>query len=206
MSWSTSELRVGLVPLSIFKPSSILYWPFQCGTFLLFMFHDCLYYTVLSVPCSLVITCWERAGLLALLCVVFSCVLSLSHRVFQVRFDTWLYLFLIFAFIFTLIIRLKWVGYLFSHFVTLPYGVPRWVWYLGCIDAWPLPSFLLRHASRTAYEEVKYTGVITLISMFYCPFFTNMICVRQGLSHWFACFFCCDNTLSHVLCLIRNLL
>ena len=28
----------------------------------------------MSVPCSLVITCWERAGLLALLCVMFSCV------------------------------------------------------------------------------------------------------------------------------------
>ena len=38
------------------------------------MFHVCLCYAVLSVPCSLVITGWERAGLLALLCVVFSCV------------------------------------------------------------------------------------------------------------------------------------
>ena len=33
-----------------------------------------LYYAVLSVPCSLVITCWERADLLALLCVMFYCV------------------------------------------------------------------------------------------------------------------------------------
>ena len=38
------------------------------------MFHVCLCYAVLSVPCSLVITCWKRAGPLALLCVVFSCV------------------------------------------------------------------------------------------------------------------------------------
>ena len=36
------------------------------------MFHVC--YAVLSVPCRLVVTCWERAGLLALLCVMFSCV------------------------------------------------------------------------------------------------------------------------------------
>ena len=36
----------------------------------------CLGYTVLSVPCSLVITCLERADLLSLLCVMFSCVLS----------------------------------------------------------------------------------------------------------------------------------
>ena len=32
-----------------------------------------LYYTVLSVPCSLVVTCLERADLLALLCVMFPC-------------------------------------------------------------------------------------------------------------------------------------
>ena len=33
MSWSTSELRVRLVPLNRFKPSSkIFYWPFQGGT------------------------------------------------------------------------------------------------------------------------------------------------------------------------------
>ena len=36
--------------------------------------HVCLCYAVLSVPCSLVITCWKRADPLALLCVVFSCV------------------------------------------------------------------------------------------------------------------------------------
>ena len=38
------------------------------------MFHVCLCNAVLSVPCSLVITCWDRADLLALLCVMFSCV------------------------------------------------------------------------------------------------------------------------------------
>ena len=41
--------------------------------FLLLMFHPCLYYTVLSVPCSLVVTCSERADLLALFCVMFPC-------------------------------------------------------------------------------------------------------------------------------------
>ena len=38
-------------------------------------------YAVLSVPCSLVITYCERANLLALLCVMCSCALSLSHIV-----------------------------------------------------------------------------------------------------------------------------
>ena len=31
-------------------------------------------YTVLSVPCSLVVTCWERADLLVFLNVMFSCI------------------------------------------------------------------------------------------------------------------------------------
>ena len=39
------------------------------------MFHVCLCYTGLSVPCSLVGICWKRAGLLALLCVMLSFVL-----------------------------------------------------------------------------------------------------------------------------------
>ena len=43
------------------------------------MFHGHLYYAVLYVLCSLMITCWERADLLALLCVVFSCVFVTFH-------------------------------------------------------------------------------------------------------------------------------
>ena len=39
-----------------------------------FVIWVCFCYTVLSVPCRLVITCCERADLLALLCVMFSCV------------------------------------------------------------------------------------------------------------------------------------
>ena len=44
--------------------------------FLLFMFHVC--HAGLYVHCSLLVTCLERAYLLALLYVVFSCVLALS--------------------------------------------------------------------------------------------------------------------------------
>ena len=51
---------------------------FFCRSFLLLMFHVC--YAFLSVQCSLVVTCWERANLLALLCVVFCCDLSLSRE------------------------------------------------------------------------------------------------------------------------------
>ena len=46
--------------------------PGEGGASFVFMFHVCLYYTVLSVPRSFVITSWERADLLALLCVMFS--------------------------------------------------------------------------------------------------------------------------------------
>ena len=41
---------------------------------LLFIFHVNLGYAVLSVFCSLVMTCLERAELLALFCVVLSCI------------------------------------------------------------------------------------------------------------------------------------
>ena len=52
------------------------------------MFHVYLCYNaVFSVHSSIAVTCWERADFLALLCVVFSCVLSLSHIVFLARFN-----------------------------------------------------------------------------------------------------------------------
>ena len=42
------------------------------GSFVLFMFRVC--HAFLSVQCSLVVTCSEKANLLALLCVMFYCV------------------------------------------------------------------------------------------------------------------------------------
>ena len=42
------------------------------SNFLLFVFHVC--HAVVSVHCSLVVTCWERADLFAVLYVMFSCV------------------------------------------------------------------------------------------------------------------------------------
>ena len=75
MSWSTSELRVRLAPLNRFKPSSkIFYWPFQGGTsfvdLLCFCSVLCLLCFVPSVYMCFVVTCWERADLLALVCGV----------------------------------------------------------------------------------------------------------------------------------------
>ena len=76
--WALIDIRIRFVLLNMFKPSSILLLTvlrgcFFCGSFLLFMFHVCLCYVILSVSCSLVTTCWDRTDLLALLCVVISC-------------------------------------------------------------------------------------------------------------------------------------
>ena len=94
-------------PLNTFNSSNefLLNIPRQCffgGSFSLFMFHVCLYYTVFSVPCSIVITCWERSDLLVLLCVMEPCNLPSYHMVSRVRCGTWLYRFLIFAFLLSL--------------------------------------------------------------------------------------------------------
>ena len=43
-----------------------------CGSFLLLMFR--VYRVLLTVYCSIVVTCWERADLLAHLYVMFYCV------------------------------------------------------------------------------------------------------------------------------------
>ena len=68
------------------------------------MFHVCLYYAVLSVPCSRVIACWERADLLAhFMCVVFLLFLLL----FQIVSRSGMVLdcndFLIFTFLFSVL-------------------------------------------------------------------------------------------------------
>ena len=75
LSWSTSELRVRLAPLNRFKPSiKIFYWPFQGGTSFvdLYVFFCLVFAMPLleSVYMCLVVTCWERVDLLALVCCV----------------------------------------------------------------------------------------------------------------------------------------
>ena len=60
---------------------------FFCGSFLLLMFRVC--HAILpSIYCSLVVTCLERADLLALLYVVIYCVLSLPDGVSWVKCGT----------------------------------------------------------------------------------------------------------------------
>ena len=75
MSWSASKLGVRLVLWGWFLLSSgIFYWPFWGGAS--FVDHLCFFCRVFVVPlCAsvclyLVVTCWEKAGLLALVCDV----------------------------------------------------------------------------------------------------------------------------------------
>ena len=76
VSWSTSEIMARLALWNRFKPSSkIFYWPFQGGTSfvdLLWVFFCLVFLMPLctSVYLCLVVTCWERADLLALVCGV----------------------------------------------------------------------------------------------------------------------------------------
>ena len=75
VSWPTSELRARLAPYNVFKPSSkifLLTVPrpyFFCDSFMFF----CLVYVMplcMSVYLYLVVTYWEKASLLALVCGV----------------------------------------------------------------------------------------------------------------------------------------
>ena len=94
MSWSTSGLSVGLVPLGVFRPFSVcVFFADRSGAVLLLwdIFVVCVqclslvFCLVCSLrPCSRLL----GADLLALLCVVVSGVLLLSHMLFRVRFGT----------------------------------------------------------------------------------------------------------------------
>ena len=100
----TIKSEVGTIKL-VWALWQFFYWPFQsCASFvksfLLFMFRA--FHAVLSVHCSLMVTCWERSYLLARLFVMLSCVFLTFPCGVRVRCGTWLYRFLIFAFFITL--------------------------------------------------------------------------------------------------------
>ena len=71
MSWSTSELRARLALVKPFSKIFLLTIPrqyFFCGSNVLSM--SCVCLALASVNCCLVVTCWERADLLAFVCDV----------------------------------------------------------------------------------------------------------------------------------------
>ena len=65
------------MPLNRYKPSSKSIFTDRSKAVILLrivflvMLHVCVCCAVVSVPCSLVVTCWERAGLLAVVFVDF---------------------------------------------------------------------------------------------------------------------------------------
>ena len=108
VQWAPPEINLVSVIQIIFKLyrnsgadlENSVWWVLKRISFLLFVFYVC--HDVLSVHCSLVVTCWEMDDLLALLYVVISCVfvtfpygvfLSLSHMVSWVRCDIWFLIF-----------------------------------------------------------------------------------------------------------------
>ena len=104
MSWSTSELRVRLAPLNRFKPSGkIFYWPFQGGTSFVDLLCFCSVLCVLFL-CARLFICalWSpaRKGLTSWLSFV---VPNCEFLVSWVRCGSWLYRFLIFALLLTLL-------------------------------------------------------------------------------------------------------
>ena len=107
LSWSTSELRVRLVPLNRFKSSSkIFYWPFQGGTSFVDLLRFCSVLCLLCL-CACLFTCalWSPAGkgLTSWLSfLVSNCEFVTFPLVSWVRCGTWLYRFLIFAPLLTL--------------------------------------------------------------------------------------------------------
>ena len=75
VSWSTSELRVRLAPWNWFKPSSTIFTDRSKAVLLLWIFYVffCLVFAMplwASVYMCLVLTCWERTDMLALVCGV----------------------------------------------------------------------------------------------------------------------------------------
>ena len=74
----TLHISISLVTMLIIL--SNVYFQYQIDFILLSVLYVC--HVLFSVCCSFVVTCWERADLLALLCVMFCYVLLLSHVVF----------------------------------------------------------------------------------------------------------------------------
>ena len=98
--WIKSEVGA---PLNLLSPPVKFYWPFQGGTSFVDLLCFCSAMSLsASVYMCFVVTCWERADLFALVCCVCSEFVTFP-LVCLVRCGTWLYRFLIFAPLLTLL-------------------------------------------------------------------------------------------------------
>ena len=101
---------------------------------------SCVCHAFASVDCCLVVTCWEKADLLAIVFLCLIVFLSLSHVVSRVRCGTRLYRFLIFAAFLTLMqVGQKYCRMLpfaiLSTFIKIPFAIQIFV--LSNFE-WPL--------------------------------------------------------------------
>ena len=144
LSWSTSEIKVRLVPWSYFKPSFKKYWPFQSGAYFVDPF---CYLCFMSVMLSrlFIATLWSPAGkglTSWLLFVMFSCVFL---------WILFCYLCFMSVVLSCLFIAALWspaekanllalVCNIFLCFLHFPMWCPGSGEILDCIDSWSLPS------------------------------------------------------------------
>ena len=134
-----------------FKPWTSAFLTDCSKAVLLLWIWVCLWHIVEPVSCSFVVTWWERDDLLPLLCVMFSCFLSLSHSISWFRCGTWLYLFLIFAFCLTLvegIIRNILWNYFYFIGIILNFHISDIEHFLGC-------TFMTRFVQSSSYIHIN---------------------------------------------------
>ena len=163
VSWSTSELRVKLVPWNMFKPSSDFLTDRSKAVLLLrILFVICVLWFSLShcfvcflQPCGLLLEKGWPLG--SLVCDDFFLVfLSLSHMVSWNRCCIWLYRFLSFAFFLTLLLLFHKKCYSFSYLKW--YASYGWNWKWPCCVV-----FLLFLGSDQYWAESVY-GFVGFIS------------------------------------------
>ena len=106
LMYSNLYLRVSVKYFTDRSKAVLLLWIFY-----VFVLSCVCYVLCASVYMCFVVTCWERADLLALVCGVF-CEFVTFPLVSWVRCGTWLYRFLIFAPLLTFIIRQSQINHL----------------------------------------------------------------------------------------------
>ena len=174
MSWSTSELRVRLAPLNWFKPSSkIFYWPFQGGISFVDLLCFCSVLCLLCLCVRLIICAlWSPAGK-GLTCwlsfVVSNCESVPFPLVSWVRCGTWLYRFLIFALLLTLVYK-ELIIFITAYWKTS-------CWYLTLIFLLSADKLCKQFKTRSGLRECRSSSrskqIDTLI-VFLKPFFEEV--------------------------------
>ena len=83
-------MKPGLSPPGLSPPEKVFLLTvsrrcFFCGSFLLVMLHVSVYCAVVSVPCSIVVTCWKKADLWDVMFAVFVTFPNVSWSISELR-------------------------------------------------------------------------------------------------------------------------